>query len=349
MAHDELAEHLSPANVSRLRQLLTPHVRRTPLLRCRMDLDARGQGEVSLKCENLQRTGSFKLRGALGALLGYRHHRPGVWRRIEQDGIVTGSTGNFAQGLAYATALLGLRCTIVVPSSAAPYKLEQVARYNPEATLLQVPYARWRETMVTGSFPGLPGYFLASETDAFVSLGNATLALEILEELPEVDALLVPFGGGNLAYSLASLVRQLKAGVRVYAVEVASGAPLSASLQRGQPVEVAYRGSFVDGIGSSFVIPAQFHRLKELLSGALTVTPEQIAEAVSFLALSEKLIAEGAGAAALAAARQYSGVYGWKNPCCIVSGGVIHPETLASVLRTPTAPNVSGRVVAPAA
>lgn len=348
MVHDEHAARLSPANVSWLRPLLSPHVRRTPLLRSRMDPHGRSQGEVFLKCENLQLTGSFKLRGALGALLGYLHHRPGVWRRIEQDGIVTGSTGNFAQGLAYATAQLGLSCSIVVPSSAAPYKLAQIARYNPKALLVQVPYAKWRETMVTGSFPELPGYFLASETDAFVSLGNATLALEILEELPEVDALLVPFGGGNLAYSIASLVRQLRADVRVYAVEVASGAPLSASLRLGQPVEVAYRGSFVDGIGASFVIPAQFHRLKELLSGALTVTPEQIAEAVSFLALTEKLIAEGAGAAALAAARQYSDVYGWKNPCCIVSGGVIHPETLAAVLRTPTAPNVSGRV-APAA
>jgi threonine dehydratase len=348
MVHDALVARISPANVSGLRQLIAPYVRRTPLLRSRMGHGAKGQGEVSLKCENLQLTGSFKLRGVFSALLGYRHHRPDVWRRIETDGLVTGSSGNFAQGLAYATALLGLRCTIVVPTAAAPYKLEQITRYNPEATLVQVPYARWRETMVTGSFPELPGFFLSSETDAFVSLGNATLAMEILEELPELDALLVPFGGGNLAYSLTCLVRQLKADVRVYAVEISSGAPLSASLKMGKPVEVAYRRSFVDGIGASFVIPAQFYRLKDLLSGVLTVTPEQIAEAVSFLALSEKLIAEGAGAAALAAARQYSGLYGWKNPCCIVSGGVINPETLTAVLQAPTAPNMSG-VVAPAA
>lgn len=331
MIDDATSTLISPDNVAWLRHNLAPHIRRTPLVRCWTGSE-RGRGEVFLKCENLQLTGSFKLRGALSALLGFLHHRPDVWRHIKRDGIVTGSSGNFAQGLALATGLLDLRCTIVVPVTAAPYKLEQIARYNPEATLVRVPYEQWRETMITGSFPALPGFFLSSETDAFVSLGNATLAMEILEDLPEVDAILVPFGGGNLAYSVASLVRQVKPEVRVYAVETASGAPLSASLQMGAPVEVAYRRSFVDGIGASFVIPEQFYRLKDRLAGALTVTPEQIAAAVSFLAQHEKLVAEGAGAAALAAAREYSSLYGWKNPCCIVSGGVISPSTLLELL-----------------
>jgi threonine dehydratase len=295
-----------------------------------------GAGEISLKCENLQITNSFKLRGALSALLGYRDSHSDVFRHIQRHGVVTGSSGNFAQGLAHATALLGIDCTIIVPAAAAPYKLDQIIRYNPRAKLLHVPYETWRKTMVSGSFPDLPGHFLSSESDPYVSLGNATLAAEILEERPDTDAILVPFGGGNLAYSIASLVRKMRPDVRVYAVEIRTGAPLLASLRAGKPVDVEYRCSFVDGIGASFVIPAQFDRLRDKLSGVVTVTPEEIADAVSFLALFEKLIAEGAGAAAPAAALQFAHAYGWKLPCCIVSGGVISPETFSETLQSAT-------------
>ncbi|HEX2573542.1 MAG TPA: pyridoxal-phosphate dependent enzyme [Polyangia bacterium] len=332
MVHDEGSTLISPTHVARIRRLIEPYVRRTPLLRTTLRHGAKHEGAVFLKCENLQITNSFKLRGALSALVAYRHLRPDVWRRIETDGVVTASSGNFAQGLAHATALLDVRCTVVVPASATPYKLEQVARYNPAAELVQIPYDQWRETIVSGRFPGLPGFFISSEADPYVSLGNATLAAEILEELPTMDSILVPFGGGHLAYSISSFLQQVQPSVQVYAVEIETGAPLSASLRAGAPVEVEYRRSFVDGIGASFVIPAQFHRLREKLSGAVTVTPEEIAGALSFLALTEKMIVEGAGAAALAAALKYAGAYGWKNPCCILSGGVISPATFSETL-----------------
>lgn len=323
---------ISPAHVARIRRLIEPYVRRTPLLQTPMRHGDGREGTVFLKCENLQITNSFKLRGALSALFAYRHFRPDVWRCIEKDGVITASSGNFAQGLAHATALLDLRCTIIVPASATAYKLEQVARYNPAAEIVQIPYDQWRETIVSGRFPGLPGFFISSEADPYVSLGNATIAAEILEELPMMDCILIPFGGGNLAYSISSLLEQVKPAVRVYAVELETGAPFSASLRAGTPVEVEYRRTFVDGIGASFVIPAQFHRLREKLSGAVTVTPEEVAGALSFLALTEKMIVEGAGAAALAAALKYAGAYGWKNPCCILSGGVISPATFSETL-----------------
>lgn len=332
MVHDEGSTLISPTYVDRIRRLIEPHVRRTPLLRTPVRHGARHEGTVFLKCENLQITNSFKLRGALSALFAYRHFRPDVWRRIEADGVVTASSGNFAQGLAHATALLDLRCTVIVPASATPYKLEQVARYNPAAELIQIPYDQWRETIVSGRFPGRTGFFISSQADPYVSLGNATIAAEILEELPAVDGVLVPFGGGNLAYSISSYLQQVQPGVRVYAVEIETGAPFSASLRAGTPVEVEYRRSFVDGIGASFVIPEQFHRLRGKLSGAVTVTPEEIAGALSFLALTEKMIVEGAGAAALAAALKYAGAYGWKNPCCVISGGVISPATFSETL-----------------
>ncbi len=319
-------------NVAAIQRLIHPYIRRTPLLQSDFGGLALGGQKAVLKCENLQITSSFKLRGALAALLGYQKSRPDIWRRIERDGVVTSSSGNFAQGLAYATALLGLSCTVIVPAAAASYKLEQIARFNPAARLVQVPYPKWQQTMVRGSSPETPGYFLSSESDPFVSLGNATIAMEILEDLPDLDALLVPYGGGNLAYSIASITRCIRPEVSVYAVEVETGAPLTASMRAGKPVEVEYRPSFVDGIGASFVIPAQFDRVSGMLSGVVTVTPEEIAEALTFLAHGEKMIAEGAGAATLAAARHKATAYGWQNPCCIISGGVICPDMFLQTL-----------------
>lgn len=318
------------ANVTRTHRRIAPHIRRTPLLQSRVD----GEQSVLLKCENLQITSSFKVRGALSALLGYRDSRPDVWERIQADGVVTASSGNFAQGLAHVCALLDVACTIIVPELAAPYKLARISRHHRRVDIIQVPYERWRETMIDGSFGELPGFFLSSEADPYVSLGNATIAAEILEDRPDVDVIVVPFGGGHLAYGIACVVEALRPDVRVYAVELATGAPLSASLRAGRPVEVEYRRSFVDGIGASFVIPAQFDRLRDKLSDVVTVTPDEVADAMTFLAVSENMIAEGAGAAALAAALKYAAPGGWKRPCCVVSGGVIAPQTFSEMLRT---------------
>jgi threonine dehydratase len=318
-----LSESISHASVRRVRELIGPHIRRTPLLRAK----APGPLNIHLKCENLQVTNSFKVRGALGALHAYRRFRPEVWSRIVRDGVVTGSSGNFAQGLAHVTSELDLAYTVVVPDSIPEAKRSQILAFNPRTRIVPVPYQAWRRTMVTSSFPGQQGFFLSSESDPYVSLGIATMGREIQEDLPQVDAVLVPYGGGNLAYSLATYL-----DLPVYAVEISTGAPLSASLQAGHPTEVPYERSFVDGIGASFVIPAQFERLKDKLAGVFTVTPQEIAGALSSLAFSDKIVCEGAGAAAYAAALKHSSSHGWRNPVAVVSGGVIDPDVLLHTL-----------------
>ncbi|MET9432567.1 pyridoxal-phosphate dependent enzyme [Streptomyces sp. NPDC006551] len=319
---------VSTRSVSHMRDLIQPHLLRTPLLRSKRT----GPADTYLKCENLQITDSFKVRGAFSALLGYRGFQPEVWERIVRDGVVTCSSGNFAQGLAHVTAELGIPYSVVVPESITAAKRSQIIRYNPDARITEVPYPVWQRTMVTSDFPQLPGFFLSSETDPYVSLGLATVGLEVLEDLPTVDAVLVPYGGGNLAYSIASLLREAGSQASVYAVEISTGAPLTASLRAGRPVGVPYTPSFVDGIGAGFVIPAQFERIQDRLAGTFTVTPQEVAAALSSLAFTDKIISEGAGAAAYAAVLKHEAAHGWKRPCAIVSGAVIDPDVLLQTM-----------------
>ncbi|MFE7317596.1 pyridoxal-phosphate dependent enzyme [Streptomyces sp. NPDC057555] len=330
-------EAISPAAVRRIHELIGPHVRHTPLLRSK----APSSADVYLKCENFQVTDSFKVRGALSALHGHRRFQPEVWRHIQDHGVVTCSSGNFAQGLAYATAELGLDYTVVVPESIPATKRTQIYRYNPKSQIIEVPYPTWRQTMVSSRYPGHPGFFLSSESNPYASLGIATIGLEILEDQPYIDAILVPYGGGNLAYSLASLLREAGSAVPVYAVEVSTGAPLTASMRAGRPTDVPYERSFVDGIGASFVLPFQFHRVKDMLAGVFTVTPQEIADALSSLAFTDKIVCEGAGAAAYAALRKYAPAHSWSRPCAVVSGGVIDPAVLLRTFTTSMEPGIT--------
>ena len=324
---------ISIENKRRISRLIAPHVLRTPLMRSNAAAKA-GAGDIFLKCENRQITGSFKLRGAMSALHGYQNALPDAWEHMQRRGVVTCSSGNFAQGLAYATAQLGLDCTIVVPRSISSFKVDRIHQQNPAARVHRVDYEAWRQMMISADCPDLPGFFLSSESDSHVSLGNATIALEILEDLPDVDAIFVPFGGGNLAYSVASLLDRARCGVKIYAVEVSTGAPLSASVRAGEPVAVKHSRSFVDGIGASFVIPWQFQRLRDVLSGVLTVTPREISVAIASLACFDDLRLEGAGAAAFAAARKYAHMHGLRRPCAVATGGSIAPEVLRTILQT---------------
>jgi len=319
-------------NVQRISRLIRPYVLRTPL--CKSKAAERAAENAFLKCENLQPTDSFKLRGALSAPLGYRQAHPERWALMQRHGLVTCSSGNFAQGMARATSELGLGYSVIVPDHIAPFKLDRIQHYNPASNVIRASVESWRAAMIEGSYPALPGFFLSSETDPYVSLGVATIALEILEDLPDVDAILVPFGGGNLAYSVASLLRAASLRAKVYAVEISTGAPLSASIRAGKPVMVEHRESFVDGIGASFIIPSQFYRLRDVLSGVLTVTPREIAIAISSLSRFDDLRLEGAGAAAFAATLKYARLYGWKTPCAVVTGGAIDPSALRGILQT---------------
>jgi threonine dehydratase len=280
-----------------------------------------GGGETWLKLEVLQPIGSFKIRGAANAMAQ-------MDRAELARGVVTASAGNMAQGVAWNARRLGVPCTVVAPDHAPQAKLRAVERLG--GRVLKVPFDEWWQAFVDRGRPGVEGAFVHAFDDERVMAGNATIGLELLEDLPDLDAVLVPWGGGGLACGIASAVKALRPSCRVVAVEVETGAPLAASLAAGRPVTVEYRPSFVEGIGSKTVFASMLERAASLLDGAVVVTLGEVAAAVRRLALHAHVVAEGAGAAPVAAA--LSGRAGTGRAACVVSGGSIDAATLASLL-----------------
>ena len=208
---------------------------RTPLVRLNVD-DA--PAEIYLKLENLQPIGSFKVRGAGNAL------RLAAKGELA-DGVYTASAGNMAQGVAYVARELGVPCRVVVPDHAPQAKLAAIERLGAE--IVKVPFDAWWRVIVTHEFDGLPGRFIHPVSDPGVVAGNGTIGLEILDDLPDVDTIVVPYGGGGLRCGLAAAAKAIKPGIKVYAAEVETAAPLAASLAAGEPREVDYNPTFVDG------------------------------------------------------------------------------------------------------
>jgi threonine dehydratase len=291
---------------------------RTPLVRLNVE-DAPAQ--IWLKLENLQPIGSFKIRGATNAvaLADPEKLRDGIW---------TASAGNMGQGVAWAARKLGVACTVVVPDTAPQAKLSAIERLG--GRIVPVPFMTWQEVFATRRFEGVHGLMIHPFSDRHVMAGNATIGLEIAEDLPEVDAVLVPYGGGGLSCAIAAAVKQLVPGTKVYAVEVETGAPLAPSLAAGHPVEIPYTSSFVDGIGGSRVFPEMFDLATRLLDGSLVSSVAEIADAVRVLAVRNHVVAEGAGASGVAAAM--AGKAGSGNVVCVISGGNIDAAKLAKIL-----------------
>ena len=190
-----------------------------------MRLDADGDATIYLKLETLQPVNSFKIRGAGNAVLQASDEELA-------GGVVTASAGNMAQGVAYAARLRGVRATIVVPEG-APADQAGRGRGGSAATSSQLPYDDWWTVLVEGRYPGDDGLFIHPVDDVRVMAGNGTIGLEILEDLPDVDAVIVPYGGGGLVTGIASAVKAQRPEVRIYAVEPETGAPASAALAAG--------------------------------------------------------------------------------------------------------------------
>lgn len=290
---------------------------RTPLVR----LNADAPGEVWLKLENLQPIGSFKLRGATNAM---RLAGPAGVR----EGVYTASAGNMAQGVAWSARELGVPATVIVPDHAPATKLAAIERLG--GKVLKVPFERWWQVMQEHSYPGLGGLFIHPVADRAVMAGNGTVALEILEDLPDVDTVLVPFGGGGLSCGIAAALAALRPEARVFGCEVATAAPLSASLAAGSPQTLDYKPSFVDGIGGKSLLPEMWPIASSLLAGARVVPLEEVAAAVRLLAERHRVIAEGAGAASVAAA--LAGVPEARKVVCVVSGGNLDASKLCAIL-----------------
>ena len=291
---------------------------RTPLVRLNADAPA----EIWLKLENLQPIGSFKIRGASNKMAQ-------VPREELARGVWTASAGNMAQGVAWNARRLGVPCTVVVPEGAPATKIRAVERLG--GTVVPVPHDEWFDTFRTHKREGIDGLFVHAFSDDAVMAGNGTIGLEVLEDLPDVDAIVVPFGGGGLVAGIASAVRALRPKAKVYAAEVATSAPLQASLAKGRPTEIEHRRTFVDGIGGPRVFPEMFALAKELLDGVIVSPLEEVAAAVRLLAERNRVVAEGAGATGVAGA--FAGKAGIGKVVCIVSGGNIDAATLATILQ----------------
>ncbi len=290
---------------------------RTPLVRCNID-DPPG---LYLKLENLQPIGSFKIRGAANVTA--------LTPRSELDrGVLTASAGNMAQGVAFCARRLGIPATIIAPDTAPATKTLAVERMG--GRVIKVPFAEWWRTFETRSYPGVNATFIHAFNDPHVMAGNGTIALELLEDLPDLEAVVIPWGGGGLSCGIAAVLRALAPKVRIYAAEIETAAPLAASLAVGEPRTVEYEPSFVDGIGSRMVFANMFEDARMLLDGSLVVTLKEAAHAMKLVAERNRIIVEGAAACAVAAA--VSGRAGSGKVVAIVSGGNIDLDKFGAIV-----------------
>jgi len=287
---------------------------RTPLVRL-------GDTNVYLKLELLQPIGSFKIRGAYNAVrqLTADELRDGVW---------TVSAGNAAQGVALAARKVGAKCSVMVIDTAPDTKIKAIGRLG--ATIVRATYDEcWRTVERHGS-DRMTGHFVHPFDDDRFIAGNGTIGLEILEDLPDVDAIVAPLGGGGLLGGLAASVGALKPSVRIYAAEPETAAPLAASLAAGEPVSFdRWTASFVDGAGGKSVIKTMWPLLQQL-AGSIVVSLDEVARAMKLAAERVHVIAEGAAGCAIAAA--LSGRLGDGTIVAVVSGGNIDLSTFASLV-----------------
>ncbi len=310
---------IDSARIERAASVIRGDVLRTPLVPLELP-DYPGQ--VYLKLENLQPIGSFKLRGALSAL-------DSLDDRALSAGVVTSSAGNMAQGVAWAARRWGIACTVVMPEGAPETKRVAVERLG--GRVVEVPFERWWRSIEEARFDELEGAFVHPVQDEAVIAGNATIGLEVIDELPDVDAVLVPYGGGGLSSGIACAIKHRSPSTAVYAVEPETGAAFAGALAAGAPTDVAFERSFVDGAGARTVLPSMWPLVSSVLDGAITVTLEQTAGAVRLLATSSRVVAEGAGALALAGALAEPRDE-WRTVVAVVSGGNIDTAVLATIL-----------------
>jgi threonine dehydratase len=318
MITDQKTISVSLQDIKDAQQRIRGKVNRTPLIRFYSD-DL--PGEIFLKLENLQPIGSFKLRGAYNAIST-------ADKALLKDGVYTASAGNMAQGVAWNARSMNIPCTVIVPEHAPQTKLEAITRLG--AKFIKIPFNDWWQVLVTRKFEGMKGLFIHPVSDPAVIAGNGTVGLEILEDLPDVDAVIVPYGGGGLISGIATAIKTIKPGVKIFASEVETAAPFAPSLAAGEPVKVTYTPSFVDGMGSAGLLAEMWPLVSKLVNGSIVLSMKQIADAIKLLMERSRVIAEGAGGSSFAAA--LTGKAGSGKIVCVISGGNIDAEKLIKIL-----------------
>jgi threonine dehydratase len=296
---------------------------RTPLVRLNYD----GPADIYLKLECLQPIGAFKIRGAYNAvrLLPEDQRRKGVW---------TVSAGNAAQGVALAARKAGVPCKVLTMDTAPAAKLDAIRRLGSE--IVQTSYDECWKALGARSHPAMTGAFVHPfEDDEFIA-GNASCGLEILEDLPQVDAVVAGFGGGGLSCGIAAALKEQRSRAKLYGAEPETAAPLAASFAAGSPQKFpAWKASFVDGCGGKSVFPRMWAIAHHLLAGSIVVTLEEVRRAMKILAERNHIIAEGAAACAVAAG--LTGRCGSGKIVCVVSGGNIDLTVFNKLMAEPVA------------
>ncbi len=298
------------ADIEAARERIAGTVLRTPLVK--LDLGPGGP-DVRLKLENLQPTNSYKIRGAANAVakLSPEEKARGVW---------TISAGNAGQGVAYAARAAGIPCSVVAIETAPQTKLERMRALG--ATIIPVSYTEAWKAAEAHEFAGLDGTFVHPFDNHDFIAGHGTMGLEILEDCLDVKTVIAAIGGGGLITGVGSAVKALRPEVRVLGSEPETASPYAYSLERGEPSKFPdWQASFVDGAGGQSVTPRMWDRMQPVVDGSVVVTLEQVREAMRLMADKARVIAEGAGALALAAA--LTGEAGDGPIVCVVSGGNI--------------------------
>jgi threonine dehydratase len=312
-----LFESVGTAEIESARARLRGVIARTPAVRC-----AAADKAVYLKLENLQPAGSFKLRPIANAILT----RP---PSSLSAGVHTFSSGNSALAMAWMAKRIGIAATAVVPEGAAESKLQLLRALD--ARMVSQPFAQWWRAITSGDHPRLDSVYIDAVRDPAAFAGNGTIALEILEDLPDVDAIFVPFGGGGLACGIANAVRVLRPAVKVIVCELETAHPFKAARAAGGPVDTPSEPGFVTGVGFGTILSEMWPVASRLIDDALTVSLSEVARAIRLMAEGNKVIAEGAGAIAVAAA--LSNRHRFSNVCAVVSGGNLDTALLAKILR----------------
>ena len=290
----------------------------SPVVAC----DAAPAGKtVCLKLENLQPIGSFKIRPIGNAVLA---RAPAA----VSSGIYTTSTGNSALGVAWMARRLGIAATAIVPVNAPEAKLEKLRRLGTHIDMR--PIEEWWHAIKTGALEGQEGVYIDAVRDPASLAGDATIGLEILAQAPDVDAILIPFGGGGLACGIACAVRALKPDVKIIACELTSAHPLKAAFAAGAPTETPHAPGFVSGVGFGSVLPEMWPLVKTMIDEVITVSLAEVAAAIKIMVEHNRVVAEGAGAVSVAAA--LSGRYSETRVCAVVSGGNLDSSMLATIL-----------------
>ena len=300
-------------------------VARTPLVQLNVDL---ADTEIYLKLENLQPIGSFKLRGAINPI------RNTDSKKLEA-GVWTASMGNMAQGVAWAAREIGIKATVVVPIDAARSKLAAMEELG--ASIRKIPRDAWFDLILySHDYPGMVGLFIHPASNRYVMAGQGTIGLEILEDLPDVNAVITPFGGGGLTAGVASAIQLIKPSARRYACELNTGAPLAPSLAAGEPVTITTKPvpRYASGFsGAPSVAEEMWPILSSVVDDSLLMSVHELATTIRLLVERNHIVAEGAGAAAVATA--LAGLAGTGKIACVVSGGHIDLDELNQILSPP--------------